>query len=86
MQRCIDSIINQSYNNLEIILIDDGSTDNSYKICYDYSIIDTRIKLYKQQNEGASVARNLGLKKATGKYVAFVDSDDAINLDMFSIF
>ena len=85
LRRCLDSIINQSYSNLEIILIDDGSIDNSSKICYEYSINDHRIKIIRQKNAGVSVARNVGIRNATGQYITFVDSDDYIANDMVEI-
>lgn len=73
---CINSIINQKYNNLEIILINDGSTDNSSKICEEYANNDKRVKLINQKNQGVSVARNKGLDIASGDIIMFVDSDD----------
>lgn len=73
---CIDSIINQKYNNLEIILINDGSTDNSQKICEEYANKDKRVKLINQKNQGVSVARNKGIDIASGEIIMFVDSDD----------
>ncbi|MBO4251198.1 MAG: glycosyltransferase [Clostridia bacterium] len=73
---CIDSVVNQNYKNLEIILIDDGSTDNSGKICDEYAKRDARIKVIHKQNEGVSVARNVGINNATGEYIHFIDSDD----------
>lgn len=76
INECVDSIIQQSYYNLEILLIDDGSTDNSLKILKQYSHKDTRIKILTQKNKGAAIARNFGLSIATGKYVIFLDSDD----------
>lgn len=85
LARCLDSIINQSYKNLEIILVDDGSTDLSKEICNNYLKKDKRIKYFKKENGGLSSARNYGIKKANGKYIGFVDSDDVISLDMFSI-
>ena len=85
LERCLDSIINQSYKNLEIILVDDGSTDLSKEICNNYLKKDKRIKYFKKENGGLSSARNYGIKKANGKYIGFVDSDDVISLDMFSI-
>lgn len=81
--RCLNSIVNQTYKNLQIILIDDGSTDNSGKICDDYSRNDHRISVIHKRNEGLSAARNEGLDIAEGKYIGFVDSDDYIELDMY---
>lgn len=83
LERCIDSIINQTYSNLEIILIDDGSVDNSGKICDEYELKDSRIKVIHQNNKGLSSARNKGVEIAKGDYIAFVDSDDWINSDMY---
>ncbi len=83
LSRCLESIINQTYKNLEIILINDGSTDSSSEICNKYSIIDSRIKVIHKKNAGASVARNLGIKIATGDYIAFIDSDDYVELNMY---
>ena len=83
VSKCIDSIINQTYKNLEIILIDDGSSDSSGKICDDYSIKDPRIKVKHIKNNGVSNARNLGIKLANGDYITFVDSDDYIELNMY---
>lgn len=76
---CLDSIINQTYKNLEIILVNDGSTDNSLDICNKYKKIDNRIIVLNQKNSGVSKARNKGVLKATGKYVSFVDSDDSVD-------
>jgi len=78
LHRCVDSIINQTYNNLEIILINDGSHDNSGKICDDYASNDSRVIVVHKKNEGSSNARNAGLDISTGDYIAFVDSDDFI--------
>lgn len=77
--RCIKSIINQTYANIEIILVNDGSTDKSLKICEHYSKLDNRIRLITQKNQGLSAARNTGLKFSKGKYVMFVDSDDYVS-------
>ena len=75
---CINSVINQTYTNLEILINNDGSTDNSYQICQSYAQIDPRIKLYSQENKGVSIARNAMLEKAIGEYVLFIDPDDFI--------
>mgnify|MGYP004658611791 CR=1 FL=1 len=83
LKKCIKSIMNQSYTNLEIILINDGSTDNSGKICDELKEQDKRIKVIHKSNGGLSDARNAGLKIANGKYIGFVDSDDYIAEDMF---
>lgn len=85
LRSCLDSVVNQSYDNLEIILVDDGSTDSSSKICIEYANKDKRIKYYKKENGGLSSARNYGLDNCNGEYVGFVDSDDIISLDMFKI-
>ena len=76
LRKCLDSVINQTYKNLEIICIDDGSPDNSGAILDEYAQIDSRIIVIHQENAGVSVARNRGLDIATGEYIAFVDSDD----------
>ena len=81
--KCIDSIINQTYKNLEIILVDDGSPDNCPAICDEYAEKDKRIKVIHKKNGGLSDARNAGLEIATGEYIGFVDSDDWIEKDMF---
>lgn len=79
LNQCIESIIEQSYTNLEIILIDDGSKDNCPQICDDWSIKDKRVKVIHKKNGGLSDARNAGLDIAKGKYIAFVDSDDWVD-------
>ena len=79
--RCVDSICRQTYRNLEIILVDDGSPDNSPMMCDDFSVKDNRIKVIHKQNAGQGLARNDGLSIANGEYVTFVDSDDWISLD-----
>lgn len=79
---CINSVINQSYSNLEIILVDDGSTDGSSVICDNYAKEDKRVKVYHKKNEGVSLARNYGVKKSTGNYIIFVDSDDFVHKEM----
>lgn len=83
LPRCIDSILNQSFENFELILINDGSSDNSGEICEEYKNLDNRIWVYHLENSGPGAARNYGIKKARGKYVGFVDSDDFIHLDMY---
>lgn len=75
---CIDHLISQTYKNIEIILVNDGSKDNSGEICKQYTIRDSRIKYLEQENSGVGAARNAGLKIATGQYVMFCDSDDYI--------
>lgn len=79
---CLDSVLNQSYNELEILIIDDGSSDNSYEICKSYK--DTRIKLFRQVNGGVSKARNLGIENARGEYITFLDADDWLENDMYA--
>lgn len=81
--RCLDSVIKQTYKNLEIVLIDDGSTDNSGKICDQYKEKDNRIKVFHTENKGVSAARNLGIKNTYGKYIIFIDSDDFLDLNTF---
>lgn len=76
--RCIDSILEQTFVCFELILVDDGSTDRSLEICNHYASIDKRIKLIHQENRGVSAARNVGLYKAAGKYIVFVDGDDVV--------
>lgn len=84
LQCCIESLINQTYRNLEIILIDDGSTDNSPTICDHYATIDNRVKVIHKTNAGAGMARNTGLDVASGELLTFVDSDDYLELNAFS--
>ena len=81
----IEQIINQTYTNLEIILVNDGSTDNSKLICERYKNKDKRIKLINQQNKGLSVARNVGIENATGDYISFIDSDDIISIKFYEV-
>lgn len=83
LPECLDSVINQTYKNLQIILVDDGSTDSSGKICDEYAEKDNRITVVHQKNAGAGAAKNTALKIADGKYLAFVDSDDFLELDAF---
>src|SRR5690554_319094 len=81
LKKCIESIINQSYTNIEIILVNDGSEDLSPSICNEYSKKDPRIKVIHKRNGGLSDARNHGIKAATGDFILFVDSDDYIKDD-----
>ena len=85
LEQCINSIINQTYKNIEIILIDDGSTDNSGIICDEYAKKDNRIKVIHKDNEGISATRNRGIDESSGKYISFVDSDDYIEKNMIEI-
>lgn len=83
VEQCLVSIINQDNSNFELIIIDDGSKDKSLSICEKYARIDKRIYIYQKENGGLSSARNLGISKVRGKYIAFVDSDDYISSNMF---
>ncbi len=80
LSRCVDSILKQSYSNLEIILVDDGSPDNSGTICDEYAQKDSRVKVIHKQNGGLSSARNTGLDIATGNFISFIDSDDWVDI------
>lgn len=82
LKECIDTLLAQSLKEFEVICIDDGSTDNSYSILYEYSMKDRRIKVYRQENKGAGAARNYGLTLAQGEYVLFVDGDDYFDKEM----
>lgn len=81
LDRCIKSVVNQTYKNLEILLIDDGSPDNCPKICDEWAQRDARIRVIHKQNEGLGMARNTGIENATGEYICFFDSDDYIALN-----
>ncbi|WP_195653858.1 glycosyltransferase [Bacteroides cellulosilyticus] len=82
LRQCLDSLINQTYQNIEIIAVNDGATDASPKILKEYASIDGRIRILNQKNQGLSMARNTGLENVTGEYVLFVDSDDYVSLNM----
>ena len=83
LRKCVDSILNQTFKDFELILVDDGSIDTSGKICDEYNLKDNRIKVIHKENGGLSSARNAGLDIAQGEYIGFVDSDDWIELDMY---
>lgn len=85
LSRCIESLLQQTYTNLEILLVDDGSTDGSAVICDEYAAKDSRIKVIHKPNGGVSSARNAGLRAATGDYIGFLDSDDYCDLTMFKV-
>lgn len=79
LEKCIDSILAQTYKSFELILIDDGSSDESGKICDKYADIDDRLRVYHRTNYGVSASRNFGIEKAKGEWIAFIDSDDYID-------
>lgn len=81
LERCIESIVNQTYRNLEILLIDDGSTDESQEICRKWAEKDSRIRHIRKENQGLGMARNTGMELSSGKYICFFDSDDYVALD-----
>ena len=83
LDRCVESVVNQTYKNLEIILVDDGSPDNCPKMCDEWAKKDNRIKVIHKENGGLSDARNAGMDIATGEYIGFVDSDDYIDTTMY---
>src|SRR5699024_10834672 len=78
LYKCVKSILNQTFDQVEIILINDGSTDNSVEICQALAIEDNRIKVINQHNQGPSCARNRGIGEASGKFIQFVDADDVV--------
>lgn len=82
LKRCLESIVNQTYKDLELILVNDGSTDSSLNICHEYANKDKRIIVINKENEGVSIARNCGLDKASGEKICFIDSDDYIESNM----
>lgn len=83
LRECLDSLKAQTYRNLEILLVDDGSTDGSGNICDEYEACDSRFRAFHTENLGVSNARNYALRKATGDFIGFVDSDDLCELTMF---
>ena len=85
LAKCIESLIHQPYTALQIILVNDGSTDDSLAIAQQYAAQDSRIEVYTQTNQGQSVARNLGLQHAKGEYISFVDADDYVDNDFYTV-
>ena len=86
LDKTLERILNQSYKNFEVIIVNDGSTDNTKKICDEYAKKDSRISVYHIENGGVSNARNTGLKYVTGEYIQFIDADDCINEDVFKTY
>lgn len=85
LRQCLDSVLNQTYTNYEVIMVDDGSTDSSYDICLEYCKKDGRFKAFHKENGGASTARNVGLKESKGEYIFFLDSDDWLEFNTLSL-
>lgn len=85
LKRCLDSVIKQTYRNIEMILVDDGSPDGCPGICDEYALADNRIKVVHKENEGLAEARNVGLSASTGEYISFIDSDDFVSLEYVEI-
>ena len=85
LEECLENIRQQTFTDIEVILVNDGSTDGSRKICERYCEKDNRFKLINQENQGQSVARNRGVKESIGEYIMFVDSDDVINTSVLEV-
>ena len=85
LEECLESIRNQTYQDIEVILVNDGSTDTSKEICERFCKVDSRFRLINQENQGQSVARNRGVKESIGEYIMFVDSDDVINTNVLEV-
>lgn len=85
LQKCVDSVLAQTYKNIEVILVNDGSTDRSGDICRRYEQIDPRVKVISKENGGLSSARNAGIDKSCGEYIFFIDSDDWIDSDTLEV-
>ena len=83
---CVKSVLNQSYKNIELILVDDGSTDDSYKVLEKWKEEDSRVKVIKKENAGVSSARNAGIEAASGAFVTFIDVDDFIENDFLDYY
>lgn len=86
LKQCVNSVLAQTYSNLEILLIDDGSKDNSGSICDELAALDDRIKVYHKENEGLGLTRNYGIERVSGKYLIFIDSDDYIEKELVERF
>lgn len=85
LKECIESILNQTYSDIEVIIVDDGSTDNSLSICEEYRDKDKRVRIFHKENSGVSATRNFGLRIADGDFISFCDSDDIIKPELYSI-
>ena len=85
LRKCVDSVLAQTYDNTEVILVNDGSTDRSEDICRSYEQIDPRVKVISKENGGLSSARNAGIDKSCGEYIFFIDSDDWIDSDTLEV-
>lgn len=85
LNRCLDSILSQTYADIEVVVVDDGSTDGSNNICLEYAGKDKRLKYFRQENAGVSIARNKGIKESSGAYICFVDSDDYVDTDYVAV-
>ena len=85
LEECLESIRQQTYTDIEVILVNDGSTDSSKEICERFCQADSRFRLINQENQGQSVARNRGVKESVGQFIMFVDSDDVINTNVLEV-
>ena len=85
LRQCVKSILDQTYRDIEVLLIDDGSPDRCGEICDEYARKDNRVRVFHTENQGLSAARNLGLREAKGEFIGFVDSDDWIEPDMYEV-
>ena len=85
LKRCLDSVLGQTYKNYEVIMVDDGSTDNCPAICDNYAAMDARVKVIHKQNAGLGMARNTGIENATGDYICFFDSDDFVATNLLEL-